>query len=587
MKNIDIEKIITERFPNLLNNKSKILRSLMVNLLKKILCVDIINEFIMEHNNKYGIEFIDELFEKLNFSYSIANKDVKKIPSEGRIICVANHPIGSLDGLALLKTISDIRADVKIVANNILAEIENINNLIIPLNIFEGGMNRESVLAIGNALEKEMAIILFPAGEVSRLKWLTIRDSRWSKGAVHFAKKYNSPILPFYIEARNSALFYSISTIYKKLSTLLLPYEVFNKKNKTITIKIGDPIPSKAFTSNVINDNVQSKLLKAHVYALSKDNKGIFITEKNIIHPIDRKIIKKELNNSLLLGVTPDNKKIILTTKLESPKTLMEIARLRELTFRKVGEGTGRKLDLDLFDDYYNHLVVWDENELEIVGSYRIGNSEQILKKYGKNGFYTNTLFNYSELFTKTIMPNSVELGRSFVQAKYWNTNALYYLWLGIGAYLANFPNVKYLFGGVSISNNYPEHVKQMMVYIYSKWFKDNNDYAKSFCRFIIPIDKINKFSLIFVGQSFKEDYKQLKQMLKPYGLTVPILYKHYSDLCEDDGLKFLDFCVDRDFENCIDGLILIDINKIKAGKKERYINCFYKDERNVLNMTS
>ena len=362
---------------------------------------------------------------------------------------------------------------------------------------------------------------------------------------------------------------------------------MFNKKNKTITINIGDPIPAKAFTSNVINNKVQSKLLKAHVYSLNKTNRGIFITEKNIIHPIDRKVIKKELNNSLLLGVTPDNKKIILTTKQESPKTLMEIARLRELTFRKVGEGTGKKLDLDLFDEYYNHLVVWDENELEIVGSYRIGNGEEIIKQYGTNGFYTSTLFNYSEIFKRTIMPNSVELGRSFVQSKYWNTNALYYLWLGIGAYLVNFPNIKYLFGGVSISNNYPENIKQMMVYIYSKWFNDTNNYAMSKNKFILPLEKSNTFNTIFIGHSFKEDYKKLKQMLKPYGLTVPVLYKHYSDLCENDGLKYLDFGIDGDFENCVDGLILIDINKIKEEKKNRYINCFYKDERNVLHMTS
>ena len=214
MKTIDIEKIITERYPNIINNKPKIIKSFVFNILKRVLCINLINEFMSANNNKYGIEFIDELFEHLNFSYRIANKDVKKIPSEGRIICVANHPIGSLDSLALLKTIADIRTDVKIVANDVLTEIENLSHLIIPLNVFNGKMNKESIIAIGKALETEMAVILFPAGEVSRLKWLTIQDSKWSKGAIYFAKKHNSPILPFFYRSKKfSTVLFSINNL--------------------------------------------------------------------------------------------------------------------------------------------------------------------------------------------------------------------------------------------------------------------------------------------------------------------------------------------------------------------------------------
>ncbi len=587
MKKIDIEIIFNDKFKDSFLNKSIILKKLVYKLLNLILYIDTINKIVDKLKDKKGVEFIDELFEELNFSYSVSNKDIKKIPSEGRIICVSNHPIGSLDGLALLKTISDIRQDVQIVVNDVLGEIENLQDLIIPFNIFQTSINKESIIAIGKALETEKAVIIFPAGEVSRLKLFSVKDSKWNNGALHFAKKYNAPVLPVFIEAKNSALFYIVSTMYKKFSTLLLVHELFNKKNKTITIKIGDQIPAKAFTSNVINIKIQSKLLKAHVYGLNKNSKGIFVTEKNIIHPVDRKSIKKELKQALLLGVTPDNKKIILTTKKESPQTLIEIARLRELTFRKVGEGTGKKLDLDIYDDYYNHLIVWDENELEIIGAYRIGNGKELLNLNGVDSFYTSTLFNFDESFVKSIMPKSIELGRSFVQRKYWNTNALYYLWLGIGAYLANFPEIKYLFGGVSISNNYPDFAKTMIVYFYSKWFKDYDNYSQSKNKYKISFASVNELINVFDGTTYSEDYRILKQMLKPYGLTVPILYKHYAELCEQEGIRFMDFGVDPDFENCIDGLILVDVTKIKEEKKERFINCFYNNERNSLNLTS
>jgi len=230
---------------------------------------------------------------------------------------------------------------------------------------------------------------------------------------------------------------------------LLLAYELFNKKNKTIHIKIGDLIPAKVFTSSFIDDSYQTKLLKKHVYLIGKNHKGIYVTEKNVIHPIDRKSIKRELNYAQLLGITKDKMRIYLTSKDESPQSIYEIARLRELTFRKVGEGTGKKFDLDRYDSYYSHLIVWDEKELDILGAYRIGQGDYIYNKYGKDGFYTSTLFDFSNNFSMNYLDNSIELGRSFIQKKYWNTNALYYLWQGIGAFLANNESVKFMFGGV------------------------------------------------------------------------------------------------------------------------------------------
>jgi putative hemolysin len=312
---------------------------------------------------------------------------------------------------------------------------------------------------------------MFPAASVSRLNWFRVLDSAWQKGTVTLARKYQAPVLPVFIDAKNSWLFYAVSLINKKLSSILLAHELFNKQNKTIRIKIGDVIPAKVFAYSYINDKYQIRLLKKHVYLMGKKDRTVYATEKNIIHPVERRLIKRELNNSKLLSLTNDGMQIFLTSKNDSPYSLNEIARLREITFRKVGEGTGKKLDLDKFDSIYSHLVFWDDKELEIVGSYRVGMGDEIFKINGINGFYTSTLFNFTHEFEEMYLKNSIELGRSFVQKKYWNTNALNYLWLGIGALLAENDSYKYLFGGVSISNGYPEYAKELIIYYYKKWY--------------------------------------------------------------------------------------------------------------------
>ncbi len=575
MTYINLEEILNKNYPKLFKNKPEFVKKLILKFFTNILYINEINYFFKKCEDKKGIEFINSVFEHLNFSFSISDKDIAKIPSEGRLICVANHPIGSLDSLTLLKAIYNIRQDVRIIANDILLAIKPVREFILPFKLETKKVQKENVEAIGNALKNEEVIIMFPAAEVSRLSGIYVRDGKWNKGSIYFARKYNAPILPVYVKAKNSFLFYFVSLLHKYFSRALLAHELFNKKNKTISLKFGDPIPAKSFQKNFINDKFQTKLLKKHVYSIGFDKSGTYATEQNIIHPVDRKLIKRELNNSKVLGMTSDDKMIILTTKEDSPNVITEVARLREITFRKVGEGTGKKLDLDKFDDLYKHIIVWDDKELEIVGSYRLGIGREILAKAGTNGFYTSTLFDFSNEFVENYIVDSIELGRSFVQKKYWNTNALHYLWQGIGAFLAHNNFIKYMFGGVSISDSYPLGAKRALVYYFDKWFGSRTTLAKSKNKFELPNNSINEYAEKFTGENQKQDYFILKNLMKPYGFTVPILYKHYSELCEDNGVSFIDFGIDNSFEQCIDGLILVDIDKIKQEKKDRYINCF------------
>lgn len=572
MNKIDLDKIINKHYPAFFK-KSLLKQKFYKSLISKLIHLRELNIFLSKHGDSEGIDFIDNLFEYLNFSFNISNKDIKKIPAEGKLICVANHPIGSLDGLALLKLVSEIREDVKIIANDILYEVENLRELFLPFNLETGRIQRENIKKIDASLGKEEAVIIFPAAEVSRLKFYHITDTKWHKGAVHFAKKNNAPILPIHISAKNSLLFYAVSSIHKYFSRFFLVHELFNKKNKTISIKIGNPIPASVFSSNVIEDQTKTALLKKHVMRVGRNRKGVFVTERNIIHPIPRKFIKRELLNSELIGETSDEKKIYLCNYYESPNTMTEIARLREITFRKVGEGTGNKLDLDRFDKMYEHIVVWDENDLEIVGSYRLGLGKEIMNNVGPNGFYTSTLFNYSDEFIHKYLETSLELGRSFIQKKYWKTNALHYLWQGIGAFLYKHPEITHLFGGVSISKNYKQLALEPIVYFYSKWYGKIDNEVTATKEYKLSEKSTEDYKNEFTGKTPQEDYKILKSMLKPLGFTVPTLYKQYTELCENDGVRFLSFGVDDSFEMCIDGFILIDVNKIAKEKRARYID--------------
>jgi len=584
MKTINLKDVVESRYPAF-KKKSRWLQSFAMWLFERILHLREINSFIEKNAQVYGINLIDEVFEMLNFSFSISHKDMKKIPAEGRLICVSNHPIGSLDGMALVRALVEIRPDVKIVANEILMTIENLREYFLPFTLDTTTAQKKNIEAIGAALEREEAVIIFPAGEVSRLRGLTVTDGRWNKGPIYFSKKFSAPILPMFVKAKNSGFFYLFSWIHYSLSQVLLAHEMFNKKNKTIKIRIGDPIPAKAFSSNMINDKVQIKLLRKHTYLVGRGKVGIYATEKNIIHPVAKKLLKQELQNAELLGVTADLKKIYLTEINSAPNILEEIARLREITFRKVGEGTGKKLDLDKYDRHYKHIVVWDDEELEIVGSYRIGEGREIMQKFGVNGFYTSELFVHSQEMVELILPDCIELGRSFVQKKYWNTNALNILWLGIGAYLAKNENVKYLFGPVSLSNNYPEPAKKMIVYYYEKWFGAERKLVKGKDEFSLSSSDREKLENLFNTGDSRKDYFVLKNMLKPLGYTVPVLYKHYSELCEHNGVNFHSFNTDMDFENCIDGLIIVEIAKIKEEKRNRYINVFIEKDKKVIEL--
>ncbi|MCG3689534.1 GNAT family N-acyltransferase [Aliarcobacter butzleri] len=566
---IDIQKEIEKKFPKI-KEKENVLKKSLLRIAKKIVHEDSINQFLSQNSHLKGFDFVDAVLDYFDFDYTVSSNDLQNIPSTGKVIIIANHPLGGLDALCLLKLVGQIRKDVKILANDFLVGFEALHSLMIPLDNFKDRQSKESIKKIYEALKNEEAIIIFPAGEVSRATPKGVKDPAWNKGFLNFAKNSNSAILPIFLDAKNSKTFYTISLINKTFSTLLLSNEMFNKKSKNINIKIGQIIPSENITPKGLNKDFLVNLYKKHLYALKKGKKSFFQTQSAIAHPVSKIDLYNELKKSPLLGQTNDGKKIYLYDYVEDSIVLKELGRLREISFRKVGEGVNKKRDIDKYDVYYQHIILYDKNELEIVGAYRIGNSDVIFKEFGTKGFYSNTLFQFNDEFM-FYLQNSIELGRSFVQPKYWGTRALDYLWYGIGAYVKANPNIKYMFGPVSISGAFPAIAKDMLVFYYNYYYSSEKNLVEARTPFSYS-SHIHDIKEFFTLEDKKRDFKSLKIALSNIGVNVPTLYKQYSELTLDDGVKFLDFNVDKNFGDCIDSFILVEIDKIKDSMKQRYM---------------
>ena len=297
------------------------------------------------------------------------------------------------------------------------------------------------------------------------------------------------------------------------------------------------------------------------------------ITTQPIAHPEPTVNIRNKLQEAELLGETKDGKQIYLFDYRRNSPVMREIGRLREATFRHVGEGTGMCRDLDRYDTYYRHLVLWDDNDLQIAGAYRIGEVANIIATRGLEGLYTSSLFSFTEkILSENVLPQTLELGRSFVQPRYWGMRSLDYLWYGIGAYVKRHPEIHYLLGPVSISDAYPREAKNLLVHFYRHYFGDENVLALARHRFVISEQDSAARLSVFSGDNYDNDFRILKQELGKCDVAVPTLYKQYTETYEAGGVKFLDFNIDQKFSNCVDGLVLADLDKLKPARRERYL---------------
>jgi putative hemolysin len=526
-------------------------------------------EFDAKYPSLRGLDIVEQILRHLNVRCEIDAFELENIPDKGPVVLVANHPIGSLDGLALLKTVSAVRTDVKIVANQLLAYLEPLKEMFIAVENMRGRASRDQIENARAHLENQGALVIFPAGEVSRVGLKGIRDRRWSGGFVKLAARARSPIVPIHIEGRNSAIFYLLSMIYKPFSTYLLIHEMFVRRRRWLKIHVGERVSYQTWYDSKTPSGEVARRFRRHVYLIGKRRKGCIPSEAPIALPTaDRAALKAALEACEELGEAPDGKSIRLYRRAEGTSPILhELGRLREIAFRAVGEGSGRRLDLDKYDDYYNHLILWDPQRLEIVGAYRFFAAD----RDSIDLLYSKSLFNYGKEM-EAIVENGIELGRSFVQPAYWGGRGLDYLLQGIGAYAARNPDRRYLFGPVSISGALPVAARDLLVAFYRLYFAAGQPFAVSKRPYPASLpESLKNFS----GNDYEEDFKRLKNILGNMNCGVPTLYKQYSEMCDQGGVQFADFGADPDFNDCIDGLVIVDMSKLKPSRYRRYVAPF------------
>ena len=567
-KLIDVGAVLQARMPSLKHYPAVIVRFLTWGL-RTLVNEDRINQFLQKHGYLKGSDFIDQVFDELQLDYLVRHDEIKNIPVTGRVLIVANHPLGGLDGLTLLRLIGKTRRDVSIVVNELLLSINSLNNMFLAVDAFGGETHKADLERIITALNQDRAVIIFPAGAVSRAGPKGIRDCKWLSGFLRIAEKTSAPILPIHIRARNSVLFYLVARLSATLSMLMLPREMTRFKGK-ISLTIGQPIPIADFELLPMGRREKAQLVNRHLRRLGRGKPPVFKTPKGIIHPVSRKTLRDELKSAEKLGVTADNKHILLVDYAENTAVMDEIGRLRELTFRSVGEGTGKSKDIDQFDHYYRHLLLWDDDRLEIAGAYRLG---EIWRWQGqpKTKLYSHSLFDYQPSI-QPLFAQGLELGRSFVQPQYWGLRSLDYLWQGIGVYLASQPQVRYLFGPVSLYNNMPKPARDLLVHFYKTHFADPDHFALPAIPYVIDADNLADLRQQMPGLDFDMDHEWLRSQLGFMGLNIPTLFKQYADVCTPGGVRFCCFSIDPAFNHCVDGLVMVDIHQLKSKKRARYI---------------
>lgn len=560
----ELEQRLQQRYPDWFHGRRGQLARPLLRSVGRWSRLDRIEEFLRRNANVRGFDFVAAGLDFIEGRYHVDPAALARIPATGRLLIVANHPSGALDALALLDAVGRIRRDVRIVANDLLGAIGPLQDLLLPVRILGGKVQRTSLQAVEQALAAEQCVIVFPAGEVSRLSLLGIRDGRWQRGFVRFARAAAAPVLPVRVEARNSALFYGASTLFKPAGTALLAREMFARRGRPLRLRIGQPMQLGQG-----DPGAQLLAVRRAVYALGRTTpvaEGCPAGPEPLAAPVPPVQVAAEIATATVLGQTADGKQILLASCVADSPLLRELGRLRELTFRQVGEGTGRSRDLDDFDLQYQHIVIWDGTAQRIAGAYRIMRGAQALARRGLAGLYSASLFRYSDDAIPRIA-EGLELGRSFVVPDYWGSRSLDYLWQGIGAYLQCQPGIRYLFGAVSISAALPRDAREQLVAYYQRYYGAADGRVQSnrpFQYFAAP----PCFGELDAAAAFDV----LKANLAALGTGVPTLYRQYTDLCEPGGARFLAFGVDPDFSDSIDGLIEVDLNAIRPHKRKRYL---------------
>jgi len=547
-------------------------------LLMKVLKISTLNKIYNRNKHLKDLHFLDAILDDIQIKFEIPEEDLKRLPKEGAYITVSNHPLGGVDGILLLKLMLEQRDDFKIIANFLLNRIEPLKPYIMPVNPFEDRKDaKSSISGFKNSilhLRDGHPLGVFPAGEVSTYRdGKLVVDRPWEEAAIKLIKKAEVPIVPIYFHAKNSMLFYKLSKISDTFRTAKLPSEVLTQKRRTIKVRIGRPISVEDQKEYPVLEDF-SEFIRRKTYMLSNafEDKPKILDNiqstlktpkapKNIVTPVATELMTQEVealrkDDSRLLQ--SKNYEVFLAQATKIPHILREIGRLREITFREVGEGTNEAIDLDAFDNYYHHMFLWDNEKNVIAGAYRMGLGSKIFERYGIDGFYLQDLFRFEPELYK-MMSESIEMGRAFIIKEYQQKPMpLFLLWKGIVHTTLRYPEHKFLIGGVSISNQFSNFSKSLMIEFMKSHYYDPYiaQYVHPKKEFKVKLKDADKDFLFDEMEADLNKFDKIIDEIEPGALRLPVLLKKYVK----QNARLVAFNVDPLFNNSVDGLMYIKI---------------------------
>jgi len=532
---------------------------------------------------------LENLLEEMRIELRVHSSDLARVPATGPAVVVANHPYGVLDGALLTVLLTRIRPDVKVLTNLFLADIPELQGNCIFVDPFHTdrsvGANRKAMREALAWLDRGGMLAIFPAGEVSHWQMPAgqVADPEWNDTAVRLIRRTGATALPVYFCGHNGVGFQLLGMIHPKLRTAFLLQEFLNQEGKDVEVRVGSSVPADMI-QGLADDHKAMEYLRWRTYLLGRRRKAgqpwqVTLRSKlaskiqePIAEPVKPEALADEihrLSGDKCLAENGDFS-VHLAVAGEIPHLLQEVGRLREVTFRRAGEGTGKSLDLDAFDDYYRHVLLWNKKKQELVGAYRAGNTAEILADRGVNGLYTSTLFRYDEKLFKRLGP-ALELGRSFVRPEYQRQYApLLLLWRGIARLVAMHPETPVLFGAVSISNEYNKASREMIYRFFESRMHDDDLAGMVEPRRPFRTGLLHRWDCRAMCGALR-DLDELSEPITDVeidGKGLPILLRQYAKI----GGKLLGFNVDRKFSNVLDGLIVVDLRQTDPLVLERYM---------------
>jgi putative hemolysin len=569
---------------------------------------------------------LDNLLAEMRVELHVDLADTARIPATGPAVVVANHPFGMLDGAVLAVLLTRVRPDVKVMANLLLSDVPELQRHC----IFVDGLhtdcaaesNRRALREAVAWLQSGGMLAIFPAGEVSHLQFpaAQITDPEWSDTAVRLIRRTGASALPMYFCGHNSVGFQLMEMIHPRmidarLRTAFLLQEFLQHEGKPVEVRVGSEISAESI-AGIGDDREATDYLRWRTYLLGRRTKAetswpapagsgpslrsklalhsklAFNPQKPLASPIETRFLQQELDALPSDRCLSHNAEfgVYLAQAEETPCLLQEVGRLREVTFRQAGEGTGNSRDLDRFDRYYWHMLLWDKIRRELVGAYRAGNTAEILAQHGISGLYTSTLFHYDARLFEKLGP-ALELGRSFIRAEYQRQYApLLLLWKAIARLVARnplaknspaknslpqtpvatHPDVPVLFGAVSISNDYNAASREMIYRFFESRMQDDELAGMVKPRSPFHPARLRPWDCRAMCAALR-DLEELSQPITDVeadGKGLPILLRQYAKI----GGKLLGFNVDRKFSNVLDGLIVVDLRQTEPVVLERYM---------------